>query len=136
MTKVNPDEQSHLHVKFGDLVNVLDIKNGKHVHILPFDNSIEGLSGKTFDVYLKPYFLKGMPIALFFDMHSSCWLYIPAYRPVHKSDTFLVRDDMHTVEFKVIGTNPSEFCIVAQDTVIHTGRPYQFHMNIWLRYWL
>ena len=25
------------------------------------------------------------------------------------------------MEFKVIETDPSEFCIVAQDTVIHTG---------------
>lgn len=28
---------------------------------------------------------------------------------------------MRTVEFKVIETDPAEFCIVAQDTVIHTG---------------
>ena len=28
--------------------------------ILPFDDSIEGLSGNIFDVYLKPYFLEGM----------------------------------------------------------------------------
>ncbi|KAG1741742.1 hypothetical protein EDD22DRAFT_958999 [Suillus occidentalis] len=37
-----------------------------------------------------------------------------------KGDTFLVRGGMRTVEFKVIETNPAEFCIVAQDTVIHT----------------
>lgn len=49
-------------MKLGDLVNVhqcLDIKYGKRVHILPFDDSIEGLSGNIFDVYLKPYFLEG-----------------------------------------------------------------------------
>jgi transitional endoplasmic reticulum ATPase len=40
---------------------------------------------------------------------------------VRKGDTFLVRGGMRTVEFKVIETDPSEFCIVAQDTVIHTG---------------
>ena len=34
---------------------------GKRVHILPFDDSIEGLSGNIFDVYLKPYFLEGEP---------------------------------------------------------------------------
>lgn len=28
---------------------------------------------------------------------------------------------MRTVEFKVIETDPAEHCIVAQDTVIHTG---------------
>jgi hypothetical protein len=44
-----------------------------------------------------------------------------AYRPVRKGDTFLVRGGMRTVEFKVIETDPAEFCIVAQDTVIHTG---------------
>ena len=31
---------------------------------------------------------------------------------------------MRTVEFKVIETDPAEFCIVAQDTVIHTGEGY------------
>ena len=46
---------------------------------------------------------------------------ILAYRPVRKGDTFLVRGGMRTVEFKVIETDPAEFCIVAQDTVIHTG---------------
>ncbi|KAJ7905531.1 P-loop containing nucleoside triphosphate hydrolase protein [Mycena olivaceomarginata] len=88
----------------GDLVGVhpcLDIKYGKLVHILLFDDSIEGLSGNIFDVYLEPYFLE-------------------AYRPVRKGNTFLVRGGMRTVEFKVIETDPSEFCIVAQDTVIHT----------------
>lgn len=51
-----------------------------------------------FEVYLKPYFLE-------------------AYRPVRKGDTFLVRGGMRTVEFKVVETDPAEYCIVAQDTV-------------------
>ncbi|RDB26770.1 Cell division cycle protein 48 [Hypsizygus marmoreus] len=91
-------------VRSRDLVNVhqcLDIKYGKRVHILPFDESIEGLSGNVSDVYLKPCFLE-------------------AYRPFRKGDTFLVREGMRTVEFKVIETDLAEFCIVAQDTVIHT----------------
>ncbi|GJE99275.1 AAA family ATPase [Phanerochaete sordida] len=102
--QVNKVARNNLRVKLGDLVHVhqcLDIKYGKRVHILPFDDSIEGLSGNIFDVYLKPYFLE-------------------AYRPVRKGDTFLVRGGMRTVEFKVIETDPAEFCIVAQDTVIHT----------------
>jgi hypothetical protein len=32
---------------------------------------------------------------------------------------------MRTVEFKVIETDPAEFCIVAQDTVIHTGEYFE-----------
>ncbi|KAI6129894.1 P-loop containing nucleoside triphosphate hydrolase protein [Pisolithus croceorrhizus] len=96
--QMNKVARNNLRVKLGDLVGVhqcLDIKYGKRVHILPFDDSVEGISGNIFDVYLKPYFLEG-------------------------ADTFLVRGGMRTVEFKVIETDPAEYCIVAQDTVIHT----------------
>ncbi|KAJ7870982.1 P-loop containing nucleoside triphosphate hydrolase protein [Mycena olivaceomarginata] len=102
--KVNKVARNNLHVKLGDLVGVhpcRDITYGKRLHILPFDDSIEGFSGDIFDVYLNPYFFQ-------------------AYRPVRKGDTFLVHRDMRTIEFKVIETDPPEFCIVAQDTVIHT----------------
>ncbi|CAN8010907.1 unnamed protein product [Ixodes pacificus] len=58
-----------------------------------------------FEVYLKPYFLE-------------------AYRPIHKGDLFLVRGGMRAVEFKVVETDPSPYCIVAPDTVIHCdGEP-------------
>lgn len=49
---------------------------------------------------------------------------------MRKGDTFLVRGGMRTVEFKVIETDPAEFCIVAQDTVIHTG---EFILNVFLK---
>lgn len=39
--------------------------------------------------------------------------------PVRKGDTFIVRAAMRAVEFKVVETDPAEFCIVAPDTVIH-----------------
>ena len=43
---------------------------------------------------------------------------------MHKGDIFLVRGGMRAVEFKVIETDPSPFCIVAPDTVIHCeGEP-------------
>ncbi|KAK6972328.1 P-loop containing nucleoside triphosphate hydrolase protein [Favolaschia claudopus] len=74
--------RNNLCVKLGDLVG--------RAHILPFEDSVEGLT----------------------------------YRPVRKGDTFLVRGGMRTVESKVMETDPAEFCIVAQDTVIHTeGEP-------------
>ena len=53
-----------------------------------------------FDVYLKPYFLE-------------------AYRPIRKGDIFVTRGGMRVVEFKVIETDPSPYCIVAPETVIH-----------------
>lgn len=82
----HPVARNNLRVKLGDLCNVhacLDIKYGKRVHILPFDDSVEGqslvarlislsllmkprsssfltgLTGNLFEVYLKPYFLEG-----------------------------------------------------------------------------
>lgn len=51
-------------------------------------------------MYLKPYFME-------------------AYRPIHREDTFMVRGGMRAVEFKVVETDPSPYCIVAPDTVIH-----------------
>jgi len=39
-------------------------------------------------------------------------------------DMFLVRGGMRAVEFKVIETDPTPYCIVAPDTVIHCeGEP-------------
>lgn len=60
--QMNKVARNNLRVKLGDVVNVhqcLDIKYGKRIHVLPFDDSIEGLSGNIFEVYLKPYFLEG-----------------------------------------------------------------------------
>lgn len=59
-----------------------DVKYGKRIHVLPIDDTVEGITGNLFDVYLKPYFLE-------------------AYRPVHKGDIFLARGGMRAVEFKV-----------------------------------
>lgn len=75
---------------------------GKAVHVLPFDDSIEGISGNLFETYLKPYFME-------------------AYRPVRKGDTFLVREGFRPVEFKVMEIDPpdTEWCIVAPETIIH-----------------
>lgn len=102
--RLNKVARNNLRVKLGDLVSIHacnDIKYGKRIHVLPFDDSVEGLTGNLFDVYLKPYFLE-------------------AYRPVRKGDTFTARGGMRQVEFKVVETDPAEYCIVAQDTVIHT----------------
>jgi transitional endoplasmic reticulum ATPase len=44
--------------------------------------------------------------------------FMEAYRPVRKGDLFLVRGGMRSVEFKVIETDPPEYCVVAPDTEI------------------
>ncbi|KAJ2230741.1 AAA ATPase cdc48 [Coemansia sp. RSA 485] len=106
--RLNRVARNNLRTRLGDIVSIHplpDIKYGKRIHVLPIDDTIEGLTGDLFEVYLKPYFVE-------------------AYRPVRKGDNFLVRAGMRAVEFKVVETDPEEYCIVAQDTVIHTeGEP-------------
>eukprot|EP00242_Pyramimonas_sp_CCMP2087_P002073 CAMPEP_0198232326 /NCGR_PEP_ID=MMETSP1445-20131203/115671_1 /TAXON_ID=36898 /ORGANISM="Pyramimonas sp., Strain CCMP2087" /LENGTH=814 /DNA_ID=CAMNT_0043912991 /DNA_START=158 /DNA_END=2602 /DNA_ORIENTATION=+ len=100
--RMNKVVRANLRVRLGDIVSVhqcTDVKYGKRIHVLPFEHSIEGISGNLFDVYLKPYFLE-------------------AYRPVRKGDIFVVRGGMRAVEFKVVETDPAEYCIVAPDTEI------------------
>ncbi|KAF9206859.1 AAA ATPase cdc48, partial [Podila verticillata] len=106
--RINKVVRQNLRVRLGDIVSLhtcTDIKYGKRIHVLPVDDTVEGVTGNLFEVYLKPYFLE-------------------AYRPVRKGDLFLVRGGMRAVEFKVIETDPADYCIVAQDTVIHCeGEP-------------
>jgi len=100
--RMNKVVRKNLRVRLGDVVSVhqcTDVKYGKRVHILPIDDTIEGITGNLFETYLKPYFME-------------------AYRPVRKGDLFLVRGGMRSVEFKVIETDPAEYCIVAPDTEI------------------
>ncbi|TNN19104.1 Transitional endoplasmic reticulum ATPase isoform 1 [Schistosoma japonicum] len=96
--------RSNLRVRLGDIVTTVgcpDIVYGKRIHVLPIDDTIVGLTGNLYEVFLKPYFLA-------------------AYRPIRKDDIFIVRGGMRAVEFKVIETDPSPYCIVAPDTIIHT----------------
>lgn len=100
--RVNKTVRKNLRVRLGDLVHVTgcpDIKYGTRIHVLPLDDTIVGITGNLFETYLKPYFLE-------------------AYRPVRKNDLFMVRG-FRPVEFKVIGCEPGDFCIVAPDTIIY-----------------
>ncbi len=66
--RMNKVIRNNLRLRLGDVVSVHqcpDVKYGKRIHVLPIDDTIEGLTGNLFDLYLKPYFLE-------------------AYRPVRK----------------------------------------------------
>jgi len=106
--KMNKVVRKNLRVRLGDLVSVAakeDVQYCKKVHILPLDDTIEGVSGNLFDVYLRPYFLE-------------------AYRPIRKGDLFLVRQAMHPVEFKIVEMDPEPYGVIAPDTEIHCeGEP-------------
>ncbi|QDS77105.1 AAA ATPase cdc48 [Venturia effusa] len=108
--RINRVVRHNLRVKHGDIITVHpcpDIKYAKRIACLPIADTIEGLTGNLFDVFLAPYFRE-------------------AYRPVRQGDTFTARGGMRQVEFKVVEVDPPEFGIVAQDTVIHCdGEPIQ-----------
>lgn len=70
--RMNKVVRKNLRVKLGDLVSLHsagEVKYGKAIHVLPFSDTIEGISGNLFDTYLKPYFLE-------------------AYRPVRKGEFY------------------------------------------------
>lgn len=101
--RMNRVVRNNLRVRLSDIVSIQacpDVKYGKRIHVLPIDDTVDGLSGNLFEVFLKPYFLE-------------------AYRPMHKDDAFIVRGGMRAVEFKVVETDPAPYCIVAPDTIIH-----------------
>ncbi|RCN43248.1 cell division protein 48 domain protein [Ancylostoma caninum] len=83
--RMNRVVRHNLRVRLGDVVSVTAAPNigyGKRVHVLPIDDTVKGLTGNLFEVFLKPYFVE-------------------AYRPLHKGDIFTVHAAMRTVEFKV-----------------------------------
>ena len=54
--RMNKVVRKNLRVRLGDVVSVHqcpDVKYGKRVHILPFDDTIEGITGNLFDAFLK-----------------------------------------------------------------------------------
>lgn len=54
--RMNKIVRANLRVRLGDVVSVHqcpDVKYGKRVHVLPIDDTIEGVTGNLFDAYLK-----------------------------------------------------------------------------------
>lgn len=110
LIQMNKVVRNNLRIKIGDVVHLEEAANvpyASKVHVLPFEDTIVGLTGNLFSSHLQPYFK---------DM----------YRPLHRGDTFVVRESFRPVEFKVIEMDPQEnqCCIVAPDTVIYCeGEP-------------
>lgn len=97
----------------GDTTTVVPYEGAKYaksIQVSPFKDTIEGLSGDLFEVYIKPYFLD-------------------KFRPMHQGDVFVARGGMRTVEFKVMSIEGIEgkdedFCIVGPETEIFCdGQP-------------
>jgi transitional endoplasmic reticulum ATPase len=96
----------------GDIASISplpDVKFAKSVTVLPFKESIEGLAGDVYEVFLKGYF-SNLP-------------------PLRKGDNFIARGGMRAVEFKVTDIEGEdgedmEYCIVGEKTEVHCdGEP-------------
>ena len=104
MTKVI---RSNLRVRLGDTVELskfTDVATAKSVQVLPFADTVEGLTGDLFDVFVKPYFQS-------------------KNRPLRVGDVFMSRGGMRAAEFKVTqieGADGSElqYCVVGDQTEI------------------
>ncbi|KAJ0808826.1 putative vesicle-fusing ATPase [Helianthus annuus] len=111
--RMNKVVRTNLRVRLGNVVSVhqcADVKYGKRVHILPVDDTIEGVTGNLFDAYLKrkPEFFKSFHLFLWIKLSCLCanivflqhtfWKHTD---PLEKGDFFLVRGGMRSVEFKV-----------------------------------
>lgn len=88
-----------------------EIKSAKRVLVLPFKDSIEGLTGDIHDVFVKTYF-------------------DGKFRPVKRNDIFVARGGMRAVEFKVVDLEVQDagddvdYAIVGPDTeIISEGEP-------------
>jgi len=106
--RLNKCVRSNVRVRLGDTVTVLspeEVPNHKKIHILPYADCLEGISGDYIQSHLIPYFRD-------------------AHRPIHKGDTFIVRDNFRPIEFKVMAAEPSDYGIVAPETILFTeGEP-------------
>lgn len=94
-------------IRLGDTVSITalpDIKFAKTVQVLPFKDTVEGISGDLKDVYVTPYF------------EGKC-------RPLRVGDMFMARGGMRAVEFKVMAIEGSDgeeltYGLVGPDTEV------------------
>jgi len=110
---MSPDAMKNSGVRAGDAVKVLpapDVKFGKNVLILPFEDSLEsagvesGEEGQIFDDYLRPYF-EGK------------------FRTLYRGDTFNIDGPLGILEFQCVEIDTVEVdgdssCVVVDDTAI------------------
>ena len=100
--------RKNLRVRLGDMVvlsAIPELPNAQQIKVLPFADTIEGLTGDLTQTYIVPYFRD-------------------AFRPVMKGDVFTVRGNFRPVEFKVVEVAPGNFGTVDDKTMVYTdGEP-------------
>lgn len=106
MVRTNKCVRHNLRVHMGDSIIIKpagNIANGIKVHILPFHDTIEGITGSVTETHLIPYFKQN-------------------YRPLTVGDTFIIsQGHFKAVEFKVVAIEVApgaveNKCIVTDNT--------------------
>ena len=101
---MNKGTRKNLRVRLGDVIKVApvpELPNLARIKILPFADTIEGLTGDLTTTYIVPYFRD-------------------AFRPVTKGDVFTVRGSFRPVEFKVVEVDPGLYGTVTDKTEVFT----------------
>lgn len=96
--------RTNLKLRIGDVAVINpspQTPNLTKLHILPYADTVEGLTGDLAQTYLIPYFKD-------------------AFRAVHKGDSFIVRGNFKPVEFKIVAAEPGDFGIVTSATILFT----------------
>ncbi|KAG9394277.1 ATPase family associated with various cellular activities (AAA) [Carpediemonas membranifera] len=108
--RLNSCARKNVAIHPGDVVTVNrcdDVPFGTRVRIIPYADTLEGVTGDLFETFLGPYFRE-------------------AFRPVIEGDSFIIRANMRAVEFRVEKTDPEGGCIVSETTeVFCDGEPVE-----------
>ncbi|XP_003748003.1 transitional endoplasmic reticulum ATPase [Galendromus occidentalis] len=103
--RVSESVRNNLRTRIGGEITIQicgDIINGKSIRVLPIEDTVEGFNGSLLYEFLYPYFHYPYDHA----------------KPIHAQDTFTVRGRKRSVAFRVIRTDPTDYCIVDADTTI------------------
>ena len=87
---MNKVSRKNCRIRLGDIVTIKpagEVPNLTKIHILPLDDTIQGITGDLTKTYIFPYFKD-------------------AYRPVKKNDMFLTKGTFKPIEFKIVATEP------------------------------
>ena len=108
---MNRGTRNNLRVRIGDVVHVsalTELPNATRIQVLPFADTIEGITGNITQTFIVPYFKD-------------------AFRPVTKGDFFQVKGTMNKpVEFKIVAVEPGEYGTVTDKTLVFDeGEPIQ-----------
>jgi transitional endoplasmic reticulum ATPase len=105
---MNKVMRKNLRANIGDIISINDCTTCPlcaRLSVVPFKDTLVGWQGDIFELLLKPYFERTL-------------------RPVRKGNSFLIPYSGREIEFKILETDPGEYGLVNQTTVLYAdGEP-------------